>query len=139
MPNLELRFSGYARVYLEGREALEVSEKPSNQQMNYFIGTPESELRVCDYRRVPAAAAQKALAGIEEFAFAEFFCQSAWVEIFADADSAEIVMREGEHDGKLPTLWLGVIENDRMPAHTISWELLKPLPDERTAFAALVP
>lgn len=134
----QLHFRGSARVYLQGLNALEVAEPISEKMMVYFIGGPESSIKVKDLREQPNKASHAALQGQGVFEFADVFNQPANVHVYASDNETEITLEETSDSDADRTLWLGVIDTGKIPVHTICWEVLKPLQDNRIAFAAII-
>ncbi len=131
-------FEGKTHVYLEGKGALLPIEVAENS-ITYFIGSEITQLQVMDFRHDPVQAVQRFLEGETDINFAEIFNQSADVVIKTkDNVTLEIELHENSHRGDFPTLWLGVIRDGKMPAHDLYWEILRPVSEEVTAFAALV-
>lgn len=138
---MELLYQGPANVYLQGREALEVLDSHAENFIVYIIGTAKSAIRVIDFRGRSITAAHRALQGEGIWNFADIFNLPAWVEIRGDDQGceAEIIMHEVEPGESRPTLWLGVLEGGWIPAQDSDWELLRPIDEERTAFASIIP
>ena len=131
-------FHGNARVYLQGKGALQLVDRSNSQCYTYFIGSVESAIKVKDFRQKPIQAAQAIIEGGFEQEFAEVFNQPAEIKIVGCKDSIEIEMRAGKDEETSPILWMGVINDEKMPVHQIEWETIKPIFGNIAAFAALV-
>jgi hypothetical protein len=133
-----LTFTGGVKIYLEGKNALLPLDNQSDKMMSYFIGSPESTIRINDYRRIPIEAAKRALSGIDINEFADLFNQPAKVNIRTSPNTTEIDLFDNpEGNGKI-ILWMGVVENGEMDVYDIEWEILKPVGPSEIAFAAIV-
>ena len=133
-----LQFQGNAQVYLQGQEALEPVLTASNGHMVYYVGRPDSLIRVEDYRSEPNRAAKQAITSFNDEGFADVFNQPAWVEIYELEECTKIVMFDGTADSTQPILWLGVWESDEMNDYTILWETMRSIGEKQVAFAILV-
>lgn len=131
-------YRGNVNIYLQGHDALMPVNIHSKLMMSYWIGAPYSTIFINDFRPEPNLAAQRVLKGEIEFDFAEVFNQPAWAEISINEDAVEITLEDRPSDGDFPILWLGILDDNTMPIHDIDWEILKPLDQNRTAFAAIV-
>lgn len=131
-------FQGNARVYLQGKGALQLVDKSNAQCYTYFIGSMESEIKIKDFRQEPIQAAQATIEGRFDLEFAEVFNEPAQIKIVNSEDSIEIEMHPGKDEGNPPTLWMGTIIDGKMPVQKTEWEEIRPIYDGRVAFAALV-
>ncbi len=138
MSSLPLQYRGSAQVYLQGLEALEPSNGASEIPVTYYVGCPESNIFIRDYRLAPSLAARRALTDQDDGEFAEVFSQPASIEVRATDDLTEIELHDGGTDDEPLTLWLGVIDDGRMAVHEIEWETIKFIGETIFAFAALV-
>ena len=105
----------------------------------YHLASPLSQIKVYDHRPHVARAAQLALNGKDEDAFADVFCQSARIQLEAKDDLIQVDIFEdqsAEPDGL--TLWMGVIDDNRMAVADTEWEFLKGIEEPKIAFAALI-
>lgn len=134
----EMKFQGNVKVYLEGRDALEITNSVSDYPIIYYVGSPESEIQVRDFRKLPIQAAKRALSGQDIYEFADVFNEQSWIEVYSNGSKAEIEMYESNFDADKHTLWLGVLHENEMSVHQIEWEILKRLDKTKTAFAAIV-
>jgi len=136
-------FQGNMHIYLQGQNALIPVGEIREDQMTYFVGAKDSELLIRDFRQNAILAAHRALSGVDETQFAEIFNQPACAEIFAlDAESEtrqiEINLQSIDENKDFPVLWLGVIDDLRMPMLDSIWEVLRPISLEKVAFVAIV-
>lgn len=138
MDNKDVIYQGNARVYLQGRGALQPTNVGSSECYTYFVGTEASAIKIKDYRQEPNRAAAAKIENRLEGEFADVFNQPAEIEIKKEDGVVEITMRPGKQDNISPMLWMGVIYDGKMPVHKITWEVLKPIEDNATAFAVLV-
>ncbi len=137
MSDRKLEYRGYARVYLQGADALEPTPECDERQMTYFVGSEQSSILVSDYRPVSVTAAKRALEGVDTAAFAESFNQPAWIEIRTQGETAEIKLRDCRAQDGLPVLWMGTVEGEELPEHQAAWEVVRRLERERLAFAVM--
>jgi hypothetical protein len=137
----QLIFDGNVSLYLYGNGALKPIGAIANNISSYYIGGVQSNLIIHDHRPEVVSAAQLVLGGHVEINFADVFNQDARAEIRyqVESDAMEIDLYEGSSGVQLPILWIGVLDNNRMPAYKVEWEVFKALEPNRTAFAALVP
>jgi len=135
-------FQGNVQIYLQGQNALIPIGEIREDQMTYFIGAKNSNLLIKDFRQNPILAAQRALSGLDGVQFADVFNQSAYAKIFVsdktnETASVEINLLPAEEIEDVPTLWLGVVDDFRMPMIDLEWEILRPISLEKVAFAAM--
>jgi hypothetical protein len=130
-------FEGQVHVYLEGQKVLELTSV-TEDEMIYYLGSKHTNLIIKDFRREPNFAARQILDGNDEVSFADTFNQPAKIKIQDFQGKVEITMLECKTNQELPTLWMGVIRDGTMPVHRIDWEVLRPVDQFSTAFAALV-
>lgn len=135
-------FQGNVQIYLQGQNALIPVGDIREDQMTYFIGAKNSNLLIKDFRQNPILAAQHVLSGLDGIQFADVFNQSAYAEIFVsnkndETASVEIKLLPTEEIEDVPTLWLGVVDDFRMPMVDLEWEILRPISLEKVAFAAM--
>lgn len=130
-------FKGSAHVYLQGKGALQAIDTSSPNYHTYFVGTEKSSIKVKDHRLEPIQAAKASIENRLEGDFADIFNQPAEVTIEEQDGVVEIEMKPGEANNSSPTLWMGVIHDGKMPVHKITWEALKPIQENKTAFAVL--
>ncbi len=138
METKDVVYQGNANVYLEGDRAFLPLELDNPEKIVYSIGAQHTHLVVHDYRIKSNSVARQILSGNTSMEFAEAFNQSAWVEIFQQEGGLEINLHECLSKGQFPILWMGVIRDGKMPVHKLAWEILKPVEEFATAFAALV-
>lgn len=134
-------FKGNVQIYLQGQNALDLVGEIREDQMTYFVGSNNSKILVRDFRSNSILAAHRALSGTDVAQFADFFNQSAYAEILiTDVETAmiEINLYYMSGNGDFPILWLGVIDDLRMPMFDTEWEILRPISLDRVAFAAMV-
>jgi hypothetical protein len=138
MNNEEIIYEGNARVYLQGKGALQPIATKDIDCYTYFIGTETSSIQIKDYRTEVNQVAKAALEKRFNGEFADIFNEPARIEIFEAEGIIEIKMHPGQSDSTSPILWMGVIYDGKMPAHEITWESLKPIEGNAIAFAVLV-
>jgi hypothetical protein len=136
-------YKGHVQIYLQGQNALIPVDATRDDQITYFVGSEQSELLIRDYRQKSVRAAQQALSGSNIEQFADVFNEPAYTEIFAPNETAELETVEVNlyptaEFGDFPFLWLGVIDNLRMPTFDTDWEILRSICPTRIAFAAMV-
>jgi hypothetical protein len=133
-------FQGNVNLYLQGDSAL-LPLVLEDSQMISVIGAEDTDIVLRDYRKKPIQAAKKLREGFQNINFAKAFNQPGWAEVRYDGynECLEIDIYEDRSPVKFPILWMGVIENGLLPAYKVMWEVYKPLPNNRTAFAALIP
>jgi hypothetical protein len=137
-----LLFSGNTQVHLEGQEALTMMKTKSTDQLIYSVGSPKSSIQVHDFRRDVSEAARNALAGKDVEQFMHLFNQPAWIAVHLSSESTDIEMhklwsKDSITFREFPTLWLGVIEENRALQDPLEWEILEPVGKSRIAYAAL--
>ena len=138
MEDRAIVYRGNARVSLQGVGALQPIEIDNPDYYTYFVGTADSSIKVRDHRQEPNRAALEEIENRSVGEFADVFNQPAEVEIRENDGEVEIEMLPGRFDTASPILWMGVIYDRQMPVHNITWEALKPLGNNATAFAVLV-
>jgi hypothetical protein len=133
-------FQGNVRIYLQGENAL-CPMITNAQEAHYRIGQENTEFIIHDYRREPVLAAQKAISTQYQNGFSNTFNQQSWAEVRYEptGQKIEIDLREPVEatTEKTPLLWFGVLDDNRMPAYEVDWEVFKPLTGG-TAFVSLV-
>lgn len=138
MQDKNLLYRGPAQVYLQGQDALFPTEVEHRNYIEYVVGSPDGMIQLTDLRPPSMAAARHLLAGRNGIEFADFFNRPAWVEAREVGNGVSIEMYEVQTNDTAPILWLGVLEDGRMPVHEIDWEVFDPVESPRVAFAALV-
>ncbi|HEY5730129.1 MAG TPA: hypothetical protein VIS72_08765 [Anaerolineales bacterium] len=138
MDNAVIIYRGNVRVYLQGMGALQPVNIGNSEYHIYYVGTEESSIIIKDHRHEPNQAALAKLENRFEGEFADVFNQPAEVEILENEGKVEIEMLPGKQDAESPILWMGVIFDGKMSVHNITWETLKPISANVTAFAVLV-
>ena len=133
-------FEGNLRVYLQGNNALKALSLRNHEFLS-AIGSENSEIIIQDYRQEPIEFAKTVNAGGKPDGFGKIFNQPARAIIRYDQDTEglEISLHESSIDTQYPILWMGVLDDNTISGHQVEWEVFKKLPDERTAFAALIP
>ena len=71
--------------------------------------------------------------------FADVFSRPGWIAVYSNNGLTEIEIHEGvaEENGNF-TLWLGTIDDERMPVQDIKWEIIKPIDNETIAFVSII-
>ncbi|MDL1911737.1 hypothetical protein FBQ81_13775 [Chloroflexi bacterium CFX6] len=133
-----LVYRGNARIYLQGKGALQPVDISDINCYTYFVGSVESSIKLLDFRYDPNKAAEARLNNRLDREFADIFNQPAEVDISEKNGNVEIELKLGRQDNESPILWIGVIDDGKMPVHKIAWETLKPIQGGAIAFAALV-
>lgn len=131
-------YRGNARVYLQGKGALQLVDKSDSDCYTYFVGSIESSIKIKDFRKEPIEAAQAIVESRSYSDFASVFNQPAEIEITECERNIEIKMHSTTRNEFLPILWIGVIHDRKMPVHKIAWEALRSIREDLTAFAILV-
>lgn len=131
-------FQGNVQIYLQGQNALIPVGEIREDQMTYFIGSKNSNILIRDFRQNPIFAAHKALSGLDGVEFASIFNSPAWIEIKDNKNYIQIDMHESSRDETESMLWIGIIDNDNIPVHYMSWEKFVNINNSTLAFAALV-
>jgi hypothetical protein len=131
-------YQGNTRVYLQGEKALQALHVKSAENVSFVVGSEQSRIFIEDNRKSSIETAEQILSGNQTVDFADIFNNQARVEILQMEKGIQINLSDSLAPGNLPTLWLGVIHDGRMPVHDVSWEILKPIGSTDTAFAAIV-
>ncbi|MBN1314072.1 MAG: hypothetical protein JXA42_01345 [Anaerolineales bacterium] len=134
----DIRFQGTVRVYLQGKEALELADSESQSTMSYFVGAAESRILIHDQRSDSTSAAMAALSGGEMSLFSRAFNRPARATVRSTRDLVEVELSDDNRETEEPVLWLGVIDDHMMPAHNTDWEFLRPIGESKVAFLALI-
>jgi len=134
----EFLFQGNVEVYLQGKNALLPENSNGGNPMTYYIASASSAIHIEDHRKKSNEAARKILDGQNGLKFTDYFNKPAWIKVRILEEGINIEMHECQVEGDLPTLWMGVIYDDKMPIYPIEWEILKPVGSRQTAFAALI-
>jgi hypothetical protein len=135
---MSILFDGNARVYLQGKDALQPIRTKSDH-ITYYIGNRGTKLLLRDFRQQPVLAARRYLQGENGFEFADVFNQFSKVKVnVKETNNIEINLYDNADTKNSPTLWLGVLEDNLMPNHETDWEFLRPIDPNSTAFAVLV-
>ena len=134
-------YKGHVQIYLQGQNAL-IPIATCEDEMTYFIGSEKSKLLIRDFRKGPILAARCALEGQDGLQFADIFNQPAFAEISVtnkddEPEKLEINLHPTNEPIENPVLWLGVLEEKRIPPYDIDWEFLRPLNKDQIAFAIL--
>jgi hypothetical protein len=134
-----LVFEGDVQVHLYGQNAL-IPIYVRDQELSSIIGMEGSELIVNEHRYETIEAVQNSSADGYPDGFLKAFNRAAWAEIYYDSDKhgLEIDLYESSTDLHMPILWMGILENNLMPAYEVEWEILKTIDESNTAFCALV-
>ncbi len=138
MSKNSILYSGNVNVYLEGHNALWIINTRLQDHMEYFIGSPVSKIEIVDYRKEPVVAAQNALLNGQDHTFAQIFNQRAWACIQNGKENITVELHDPYEQSKEPTLWLGVINDGRMPVHDVEWEVIQPISMSEAAFLVMV-
>jgi hypothetical protein len=135
-------FQGNVQVHLQGKEALLPVETRQNNRITYFIGGQDTALLVRDYRQDPIHAAHLAISRQDGKDFARVFNQPAYAKILIseenEEENIEIDLLPADDEQHLPVLWMGILDEPQIPAYKVDWEFLKPLDEDKVAFAILV-
>ena len=137
---MRLIFEGNLKVYLEGKNAL----LPIELNENLFtssIGSNSTNLIIHDQRRTSIQRIKQIVLDNKQNNFAKVFNKPALAKIFYndENESLEIYLEDASSPVEFPILWMGVLIDHTMTAYQVDWEILKPLSNESTAFAALIP
>jgi hypothetical protein len=132
-------FQGKATICLEGDNALSVAVPGTDERIEYYLGAPETNIRVIDYRKNTNQAALKALKSRKPNRLVDAINQPAKVQVLEDPDGMVVSLEECTDKGEFPTLWLGVSQNGWLKARRVAWDIMRPLGQAGLAFAALVP
>jgi hypothetical protein len=131
-------FQGNTKVYLQGLKALKTLHHEPANKISFVIGSTKSSIFVEDNRKSTITTVDQILSGNTAVDFADSFNLPAHVEINEFETGFHIKMTESSSQENQPTLWLGVIRNNQMPVHNVSWEVLKPVGKTAVAFAAII-
>jgi len=143
MEDMQVLYRGIANIYLQGHNALCPIEETINNshEIRYCIGDASTEFFIKDLRKELVLEANEAIRLSRQNGFTRDFNQQAWVEVRYEPsqEKVEIELRDPVKisQEKMPLLWLGVLENNLMPAYEVDWEIFKPLAGS-TAFVSLV-
>ena len=143
MDNNSILFEGNARVYLQGKNALQVIPQTGlSQGIRYCIGDPSSQFFIHDFRTKSVIQAWEAIHRGYQNGFAKSFNQVSWVKILYDQSNKEIeieIRDKVDRPSQVPVLWMGILENHLMQGYEVEWEMFKYLDSQNTAFVALIP
>jgi len=143
MNNLQILYKGAADIYLQGQNALfpVIDTTNKSQEIRYYIGDASTEFSIRDFRKKPVVEANEAIRLSYQNGFAKTFNQQAWVEIRYEPSSEKIEIELSDlselSKDKLPLLWMGVLDDNTMPAYEVDWEVFKPLAGS-TAFVSFI-
>lgn len=143
MDNLRILYKGMADIYLQGQNALCPIEETINksQEIQYCIGDTSTDFLIRDLRKKTILEANNAIRLRYQNGFAKTFNQQAWVEVRYEPSKEKIEIELSDpaeiSNEKLPLLWLGILDDNIMPAYEVDWEVFKSLVG-RTAFVSLV-
>ena len=138
MSKIEVVFTGTTNVYLDGENALWVIDTNQNHHMDYYLGSPASKIKVTDFRLDSVNVAKQAIQNDHMNSFADTFNQSANVIIHNCGDETIVELHNPENETETHTLWLGVINDNRMPVHDIEWEIIHPISMSEVAFLVMI-
>ena len=132
-------FQGDAQILLYGNNAL-VPLSLSKQSLISAIGFENSELIVNEHREHTIQSLENTSNSHIPDNFTEIFNRPARVEVsyIPNNHSLTINLFKALGDTNLPILWMGVLENNVMPAYEIDWEIFKPVDENNMAFCALI-
>jgi len=132
-------FDGDAQIHLYGQNAL-IPVYLHDQLLKSVIGVEGSELIVNEHRYETIQTIKNSLSNFYPNGFLEAFNQPARVEIRYEPNKhgLEIDLYETSTEMDMPILWMGILENNLMPAYEVEWEILKSVDENNTAFCALV-
>ena len=139
--NLTLLYQGPTHIYLQGRNALLVAPSESASEMRYFIGNEQTNLVVRDFRQRTVMEAREAIRRQYQNGFAKSFNQVAFTEIRYDDVYGYIEVGLYDTDSfveNIPTFWMGVLEENTMPAYQVEWEVFKSIDSRHMAFCAML-
>lgn len=135
-------FQGNVQIHLQGNEALLPVETLQKNRITYYIGDQDTALLVRDYRQAPIHAAHLAISGKDGKDFARIFNQPAYAKICIsgenEEENIEIDLLPASDEKNMPVLWMGILNEPQIPAYKVDWEFLKPLDEDKVAFAILV-
>jgi hypothetical protein len=134
-----LVFEGDVQVHLYGQNAL-IPMYLRDQVLASIIGIEGSGLIVNDHRYETNEAVRTSSSNCYPDGFLKAFNRPAWAEIYYNPDThgLEIDLYESSTEIHMPILWMGILENNLMPAYEVEWEILKTIDESNTAFCALV-
>jgi len=138
MSELEVLFEGNINVYLNGENALWVIDTNQTRNMDYYLGSPESKIKVTDFRYDSVNVAKQALQDEFMDSFADIFNQRANVIVRNRGDEVIVELHNPENETETRTLWLGVINDNRMPVHDVEWEIIHPISMSEVAFLVMI-
>ncbi len=132
-------FEGDVQVHLYGQNAL-IPVYLHDQLLASVIGVESSELIVNEHRYETIQAIKNSLPNCYPDGFLKAFNQPARVEIRYEPKKhgLNVDLYETLAETDMPILWMGVLENNLMPAYEVEWEIFKPVDENNTAFCALV-
>lgn len=132
-------FQGKASICLEGENALEVVKPAAAGRMEYYLGSPETNIRIIDYRQDANQAALRAIKSRKPEQLPDALSQPAKVQVLEAPDGTVVSLEECADRGEFPTLCIGVTHNGWMRSRRVAWDIMRPLGQAGMAFAALVP
>ena len=136
-----LVFSGFVRVYLQGQNAL-MPINLEKGELSLAIGDEKTQLFIYDKRDKTIDFLTRIERGESTDSFAKVFNQSAKARIWYKENIERLDIELMEDDisdaSQPPLLWMGILDDEIMPAHIVEWEILKSLSRNKVAFAALI-
>jgi hypothetical protein len=136
-----LIFDGDVQVYLYGQNAL-IPTSLTDQALAMVIGIETSDLIVNEHRYKIIQLIKNTSPDSYPDGFLQSFNRPARVEIQYEPNQKGLKIDlydiETVTEDNIPILWMGVLENNRMPNYEVEWEVLKSIDGNNAAFCALV-
>ncbi|MCA1954043.1 MAG: hypothetical protein LDL12_02735 [Anaerolinea sp.] len=136
---MSLQFCGPTQIYLQGKAVLQPIDWQNDDFITYFLGDEQSRITITDHRPFVNRQAQFAIQGMGQADFLNVFCQPALVTIDSDGQETNVVIEDtDDFVAKEPILWMGVLEDNLLPANPLTWLHFEETKDHRIAFVGLV-
>jgi hypothetical protein len=134
-----LIFQGDVKISLFGQNAL-LPLSICDEVLTSVLGSEDSNFFINEHRQNTIQMLRNLSTNEGLDGFPRVFNQSAWAEIryTPDTQGLEIDLYDATHETRAPILWMGVLNDNIMPAYKTNWEIFKSLDENNTAFCAFV-
>ena len=120
-------FQGKATISLEGDNAISAAGAGTADRMEYYLGSPETNIRIIDYRKGANQAALQAIRNRKPERLTDAINRPAKVQVLEEPDVMVVSLEDCAGDGEYPTLWLGVSRNGWLRTRRVAWDIMRPL------------